>query len=162
VADLAEEAPDAGLHDKVTTLDEPGSQPLHRLHSRPFRPEPERARQEIRLEHRLQHDLGRLLRHPVADRRDAERPLAAIWLRDARAPGGRGTVRALAQVPLKLSQQALNPVNVLHIGQGDSVHPGRSPVLPDPLPRLPQDVTPVNTVIQGVEAPIRGLPGRSP
>ncbi len=98
MADLAEEVPDVELHDKVAARDEPGSQPLHRLHSRPLRPEPERARQEIRLEHRLQHYLRRLLGHPVADRRDTERPLAAIWLRDVHAPGGRGTVRALAQV----------------------------------------------------------------
>jgi hypothetical protein len=105
------------------------------------RPEPERARKEIRLEHRLQHDLRRLLRHPVADRRNAERPLAAIWFRDVHAPGGRGTARALAQVSLKFSEHSLNPVLFLHIGQGDTIHPGRSPARPHAAPRLPQDVT---------------------
>ena len=162
MADLAEEVPDAGLRDKAVPGDEPGSQPLLRLHGRPPRPEPVRARKEVRLEHRLQHDLRGLLRHPVADRRDAQRPLTAVWLRDVHAPGGRGTVRALAQGSLKLSQQAPNPVDLLHVRQGDLVHPGGPSVLPDPLPRLPQDVTPVNTVIQGVETPTRGLLGRSP
>jgi hypothetical protein len=57
---------------------------------------------------RLQHDL-RGLRHPVADRH-AQRPLAAVWFRDVRAPGGRGTVRALAQVSLKFRQEPRNPV----------------------------------------------------
>ena len=162
MADLAEEVPDVELRDKLAPGDEPGSQPLHRLRRRPLRPEPERARKEIRLEHRLQHQLRRLLRHPVADRRDTERPLAPVWLRDVHAPGGRGTVRALAQVALKLSQEPLNPVLALHERQGDPVHPGGPSVLPDPLPRLPQDVTPVNTVIQGVETPTRRLLGRSP
>ena len=37
--------------------------------------------------------------------------------------------------------------------QGDPIHPGRAPVRPDPLPRLPQDVTPVDTVKQGMETP---------
>ena len=70
MADLAEEVTDVKLHDNLASGDEPGSQPFHRLHSRPLRPEPERARQEIRLENRLQHQLRRLLRHPVANRRD--------------------------------------------------------------------------------------------
>jgi site-specific DNA recombinase len=70
MADLAEEVPDVELHDKLAPDDEPGSQPFHRHRRRPPGPEPERARKEVRLEHRLQHDLGRLLRHPVADRRD--------------------------------------------------------------------------------------------
>jgi hypothetical protein len=37
---------------------------------------------EIRLEDRLQHQLGGGLHHPVPDRRDAEWPLAATGLRD--------------------------------------------------------------------------------
>jgi hypothetical protein len=63
---------------------------------------------------------------------------------------------------LKLSKEPVNPVLLLHIYQGDLVHPGGSPVLPHAVPRLPQDVTPVNTVIQGVEPALRGLLGRSP
>jgi hypothetical protein len=69
---------------------------------------------------------------------------------------------ALAQVSLKLSQQALNPVLLLHVRQGDAIHPGGSLVLPHAAPRLPQDVTPADTVIQGVEPALRRPPGRSP
>jgi len=162
MADLAEEVPDVELHDKAAPGDEPGPETFHRHRRRPPRPEPERARKEIRLEHRLQHDPRRLLRHPVADRRDAQRPLAPVWFRDVHAPGGRGTARALAQASLKLSQQALNPVLPLHVCQGDPVHPGRSPARPHAAPRLPQDVTPADTVIQGVEPALRRLLGRSP
>src|SRR6202034_1388111 len=110
MADLAGEVPDVELHDKAAALDEPGAKPLHRHRRRPPRPGPERARKEPRLEDGLQHDLRGLLRHPVADRRYAQRPLAPVWLRDVHAPGGRGTVRALAQVMLKLSQEPGYPV----------------------------------------------------
>jgi hypothetical protein len=72
MADLTEEVPDVELRGKLASGDEPGTKPLHRHRRRPLRPEPERARKEIRLEHRLQHQLRRLLRHPVADRGDGD------------------------------------------------------------------------------------------
>jgi hypothetical protein len=109
MADLAEEVPDIELRDKAAPRDEPRSEALHRHHSRPPRPEPERARKEVRLENGLKHDLRGLLRHPVANRRNAQQPLAPVRLRDVHAPGWRGTVRALAQVAPELSQQTLNP-----------------------------------------------------
>ena len=117
---------------------------------------------EIRLEDRFQHDLGRLLGHPVTHGRNAQRPLAALRFRDVHAPGRRGTVRACAEIGLKLPEQPGNSVLLLHIRQGDAIHPGGPTVCPDPLPRLPQDVTPVDTVIQGMETPLRRLLGRSP
>jgi len=49
-----------------------------------------------------------------------------------------------------------------HVRQGDTIHPGGPAVLLHPLSRLPQDVTPLDTVIQGVETPILRLLGRSP
>ena len=63
---------------------------------------------------------------------------------------------------MQLTQQAGNPVLVLHKRHSDPIHPSRSPVLTDPPPRLPQHVTSVDTVIQGVETPILRLLGRSP
>jgi len=162
MADLAEEVPDVELRDKATPRDEPGAEPFHRLRGAPPRPEPERARKEARLEHRLQHDPRRLLRHPAADRRNAGRPPPAIWLRDVHAPGRRGTARALAQASLKPSQQTPNPVLPPHVIQGDLVHPGRPPARPHAAPRLPHDVTPADTVIQGAEPAPRRQLGRSP
>jgi len=162
MADLAEEVPDIELRDKLAPRDEPGTEPFHRLRGRPLRPEPVRARQEIRLEEGFQHDLGRLPGHPVTHRRNAERPLAAIGLRDVHAPGRRGTVLTCTQISLEFPEQPGNPVDLLHVRQGDTIHPGGPAVLLHSLPRLPQDVTPADTVIQGVETPIRRLLGRSP
>jgi len=70
----------------------------------------------------------------------------------------------LQHVHPRLQSAALaeNPVDLLRIRQGDAIHPGGPSVYPDPLPRLPQDVTPADTVIQGMETPLRRLLGRSP
>jgi len=62
---------------------------------------------------------------------------------------------------LKFIEHPLNPV-VLHRRQGQSIDPGGATIGSDPLPRLPQDVTPADAVIQGVETPTLRLLGRSP
>ena len=74
---------------------------------------------------------------------------------------GAGRYTTLAEVMTQLTQHAVHAV-ILHRDQGDTIHPGRTPVLTHPLPRLPQDVTPVDPVIQGVETPTLRLLGRSP
>jgi site-specific DNA recombinase len=162
MADLAEEVADVELRDELAARDEPGAKPLHRLRRRPLRPEPVRARMEVRLENRFQHNLRGGLSHPVTDRRDTQRPLAVIGFGDVHAPGRRGTVGACAQVLLESGEQPLDPVLLPHVRQGDPIHPGRAPVLAHAVPRLPQDVTPVNTVIQSVEPALLRLLGRSP
>ena len=80
----------------------PAEQPVHFLD----RVAPLRARPvaigtvlEVRLEDRLQHQLGGGLHHPVPDRRDAERPLAAAGLRDHHPPHRRRPVRLRRPVP---------------------------------------------------------------
>jgi DNA invertase Pin-like site-specific DNA recombinase len=161
VVDLAEEVGDIKLHHKRVALDEAGTQPLHRLCGRPLRPKPIRARHEIRLEDRFQHQLGRRLGHPVSHRGYPQRPLTASWFRDLHAPGRRGAISTRLEVAAQLTQHAVHAV-VLHRGQGESIHPGCAPVLTDSLPRLLQDVTPADAVIQGVETPTRRLLGRSP
>ena len=68
------------------------------------------------------------------------------------APGPRGTIRAGAKRLLEFGEHPLDPILVLHERQGDPIHPSRTPIPTDPPPRrLPQDVTPVDTVIQGME-----------
>jgi len=61
----------------------------------------------------------------------------------------------------QLTQHAVHAI-VLHHNQGDPIHPSRTLVLAHPLPRLPQDVTPADTVKQGVETATLRLLGRSP
>jgi site-specific DNA recombinase len=161
VIDLAEKITDIELHDMTNPLDEPDPKPFHRLRRGPFRPEPVRARQEIRLENRFQHDLDRLLGHSVPDRRNTQRPHTTSWFRNIHTPHRRGTIPACLKVITQLTQHAVH-AEFLHRGQSDTIHPGRAPVPSHSFPRLPQDVTPVDTVIQGVETPPRRLLGRSP
>ena len=60
-------------------------QGLQRHRRAALRPKAVRARQEVRLEDRLQHQLRRHLRHPVPHRRDPQRSLPSIRLRDVPA-----------------------------------------------------------------------------
>jgi hypothetical protein len=53
------------------------------------------------------------------------------------APQADSTMKVMTQ----LTQHAVHAI-VLHRNQGDPIHPGRTPVLTHPLPRLPPDVTP--------------------
>jgi DNA invertase Pin-like site-specific DNA recombinase len=158
--DLIEEVFDVELHHKGEPADKPGPDAFHGLGRGPLGPEPVRARKEIRLEHRFQHQLRRSLRHAITHGRDTQRPEPA-WLRDQPAPIRRRTIPSLAKVPLEFAEHPTHPVG-LHVRQGHTIDPGRSAILPDPLPRLPQDVTPVDTVVQGMEAPLRRRLGRSP
>ena len=74
----------------------PADQPVHfldRVH-RPARgPVAIGIVLEVRLEDRLQHELGGGLNHPIPDRRNAERTLAATRLRDHHPPHRLGPVR---------------------------------------------------------------------
>jgi hypothetical protein len=162
MVDVVEEAPDVGLGHLGVSRDERLPDDLFCLHRRPLRPEPERHRLEVGLEDRLHHDLGGGLSHPVTHRGDSQRSDPTCWFRDIHTPGRRGTIRPGPKISLQLSQQPLNPILVFDKGQGDPIHPSRSPVPTNPFPRLPQHVTPVDPVEQGVEtAPLRLL-GRSP
>ena len=59
-----------------------------------FRPEPERTRQHVRLEDRLEHDLHRGLHDPVPNRRNRQRPLLRrTRLRDKTRRAGSGRYR---------------------------------------------------------------------
>jgi site-specific DNA recombinase len=78
MADAPEEVPDVELHDMGGTSDEALADHFHRLRRGPARPKPIRDWQEVGLKDRFQHQPGRLLRHPVADRRYPQRPSATI------------------------------------------------------------------------------------
>jgi hypothetical protein len=62
---------------------------------------------------------------------------------------------------LEFIEQALDPIG-LHHGEGQTIDPRRSTIGSDPPPRLLQNVTPGDAVIQGVETPTLRLLGRSP
>ena len=67
---------------------------------RPSAPEAERARQKVRLVNRLQQHQDRPLRHLVFERRNAERALRAVRLRDV-VPAHRGRAVAARLDPVQ-------------------------------------------------------------
>ena len=115
--------------------------------------EPEAARQEVRLEDRLEHDLQRGLHDPVADRGNRQRPhLVRPGLGYQHPPGGHRPVSPLPQLAGQLAEQPGNPV-LLDLGQGDLVNARSAVVTAHHHPRTPQDVTAHDLVHQRMEPP---------
>ena len=82
---------------------------------------------EVRLEDRLQHELGGALHHPVPDRRDAERPLAAAGLWDHYPPHRLRPIRLRDKLLPESAKPLLQPRR-LDLRKGDPVHPWRTPL----------------------------------
>src|SRR5690606_5465687 len=112
-------------------------------------------------EDRLDDQLRRHLHHAVPHRRDTQGPLLSIGLRDVTPPDRLRPVLPCLQLGLQLIQESLDAV-LLELGQGLFIDPRRALVPPHSLPRLLQDVTPVDAIVQSVEAPIRAPLGRGP
>ena len=149
LVDLAEEVPDVGLDDRTCR---PRGNPTRIISSASvataLRAEPVTTRQEVGLENRFQHQLRRLLRHPVAHRRDAQRPLRPSGLGISTRRTGAGRYMPARRSSRKFRQHPLDAV-VLHRGQGHPIDPGRTTIRSHPLPRLHQDVTPADPVDTG-------------
>ena len=122
---------------------------------------PIRRGPEVGLEDGLQHDQGRHLRDPIPDRRDAERPLAAIGLGDISPQDRLRAIGACAQRGVELIEHALYPV-LLDGSERLAIDPRGATIRFHPPPCLPQDVTPVNPIQQGMEAALRRSLGRDP
>ncbi len=82
---------------------------------------------EVRLEDRLQHDLGGGLNHPIPNRRDAERTFAAPRLRNGRPPHRIGPIRLRHEVLAQARQPRLHAPR-LDLIEGRPVHPRRARV----------------------------------
>lgn len=108
--DAPEVVADVGIEHVVTALGSELPQSFQRHRRTPLRPKPVRARQKIRLEYRLQHQLRRHLHHSVPYRRNAERPLPSIGLRYVPALHHLRPVLARAQLGAELFQEALHTV----------------------------------------------------
>ena len=161
VIDAAEVVADVGVQHVVAAARAVHAQRFQRLRRAALRPKPIRRGPEVRLEDRLQHQRRRHLRHPVSDRRNAERPLPAIGLRDVSPQDRLRTIRACAQRGAELLEQALDAV-LLDCGERLAIDARRAAVPFHPPPRLLEDVTPPDPIHQGVEAPLRGSLGRDP
>src|SRR4029453_19643008 len=101
------------------------------------------------------------LRHSAWARRDAERPLPAIGLREVSAQNRLWPIRACPQRVAELLQQALDAV-LLDRRERQRIDARRTAVLPDPPPCRLEDVTPPDPIHQDMEGAIRGSLGRDP
>ena len=104
---------------------------------------------------------GRHLRDPIPHCRNAEGPLPAISLRDVSPPDRRRPIRACAQRDVERVDHGLHTV-LLDTGERLAIDTRRAAVRLHPPPCLPQDVTPVDPIQQGMEAALRGSLGRDP
>ncbi len=124
---------------------------LQRHERAPARPEAERRGLEAGLEDRLDDELHRHLRHPILHRRNAQRPQLPVGLGYVPPQHGRRFVGACVELVAQLREEPVHAV-LLHRLERDPVHARGALVATDAPPRFPQDVTPVDTVVQRVEA----------
>ena len=120
-------------------------------------PEPERARQEVGLEDRLNDDLCGRLDDAVTDSGNRQRPLLALpaGLRYEHPASWQCSVAAVPQIRGQLIEQTGNPV-ALDVGDGLFIDAGRAFVGAHQLPRALQHVPPIDLVVERVE-PSSGL-----
>ena len=104
MVDAAEVVANVGVQHVVAAARAAHAQGFQCLRRAPLRPKPIRRGAEVRLEDGLQHERRRHLRHSVSDRRNAERPLSAIGLRDVAPQNRLRTIRACAQCGAELLQ----------------------------------------------------------
>ena len=117
---------------------------------------------KVRLENRLQHERRRHLRHSVSDRRNPQRPLSSIGLRNVPTPHRRGSIRACSQSRRRGRRESASTPILLDGGQRHRIDARRAAVLLHSPPCFPQDVTPVDAVHQRMEASARLPLGRTP
>ena len=120
--------------------------------------EPVGAREEIRLENRLQHQLQGRLDHPVADRADPQATaFGRARFRDQPLPRGQRPEAAVLQCRPQPVKELPDAQPRLDRGGGVPVHPGglRTLVAPHPVPRDKQERRVGHEVEQVVEPAMR-------
>ena len=120
-------------------------------------PKPVAGRQEVGLEDRLEDQLGRRHRYPVAHGRDAKRPGLARLARlgDMDSPQRRRPVGPGPERCREVAEEGCHPGR-LDVGDGDPIHAGRPSVCSYLVPGPEQDVAAGDLVEQGME-PAMGL-----
>src|SRR5512139_997656 len=134
---------------------------LQRLRRRAAGPKPVRAVLEPDLEDRLEGQLRRRLYDSISHRRYPERSLLSISLRYVPPQDRLRLVLVFAQLGLDRFEEVLHSVL---LDRRDRLGvDARGPLVPSyRVPRLVQDVTPVDAVVQRVESPTRLLLGHLP
>src|SRR5664279_2348121 len=119
-------------------------------------PKSVRGRAEVRLEDRLEHELGRRLHDPVAHRRDAQASELPRALRDQPLTRWQRTVGAALELLTELGEDSIH-ADLLDALAGLAIHTGgpRPPVAFHPLPRDEQRRGVADQVEQIAEASLR-------
>src|SRR5450830_396659 len=120
----------------------------------PLRSEPVLAVPEIRLEDRLQHHLRGGLDYPIPHRRDPQRSLPSVCLRNVHSAHWLWPVSSLPQFFRQLPKEPLDPF-LLNRLNGRAIH-ARCPTVGLHFPPRPrQEVLSVHLVVQRMEPPRR-------
>jgi hypothetical protein len=151
VWDRLEARGDVGLHHPSSAPPGLVDEDLQGVLLRPLRAEPERARQEVGFEDRLDDGLRRRLHDAVTYRRDRQRSLLGRAGLGKKHPTRRQRpVAAVLEVRGQLVKQPGHPV-LLDIGDGFLVDASRAAVAAHMGPRALQHVSATDLVIQRVE-----------
>jgi hypothetical protein len=119
------------------------------------------ARQEVRLEDRLEHQFEGGLYHPVGHGRDAKTAAFAARLGDHRFAYRHRLEPPCLEFVSQPGEEDLLALHGRDVGGGRPVHPGRAgpSVAPHPLPGHRQDSRVIDQVVEVVEATFRILDG---
>jgi hypothetical protein len=149
VVHIVEEALDVSIDDPPTAdqylLDRPYGLPRTTPGSIPVR-----ARQEIRLEERLDDNLACLLDHPIANGWDAQLTRTSIRLRNLHPQHRLRTIRLRLQVRGEIRKVRLDAV-AFHLFDGDAIDACAPSIGSHFYPGPPQHIGPDDAVIQSVE-----------
>jgi hypothetical protein len=106
---------------------------------------------EVRLEDRLEHDLGGGLDHPIPYRWDAKRTFAAPWLLDRRPPHRIGPIR-LRNEFLAQAREPRFHARRLDLLEGHPVHARRARIVAGASIRVKKNVLAADLVVEQIEA----------
>src|SRR6266536_976647 len=123
--------------------------------------EPVAAREKIRLEDRLQHQLQGCLDHPIPNGRDPKAAQLAVRLGDHALPHRQRAETAVLQLRPQLIQDDLHAAHRFDIVGGLPVYPGRARTLvaPHPSPRHQQERGIGDEVEQVIKPAMRSITG---
>src|SRR5262249_24663181 len=156
-----EEVADVCVEHVVASASAFAPQHLQRVGRRTAGPKPKRAVSKADLKDRLQDQLRRRLYDSIAHRRDPKWPLFSISLRDVPPQDRLRSVRIPAQYVAKLFEEEFHAV-MLDFRDRLGID-ARGPLIPSHLiPRLLEDVSPRDSVIQRVKLSTRLLLGHIP
>ena len=138
VTDVVEEALDVGIEYPVhALLLQPRIERIERLVRVASRPEPIREAPEVRLINLIEHGHHGLLNNLVLQRRDAQRSLPSVSLRNVHSTRGLCPVRATMYAAVQIDEPIFQPRLIL--APCHAVHPG-SRILLQCFETLPQQI----------------------